>query len=495
MLELYCIQFCGGKLMPVNSFENYPMSWKPQKSKLEKPYYISIAASLEADILSGKLAENTKLPPQRELADFLDLNLSTVTRAYKLCELKGLLYAVTGRGTFVSPGTSAKNTFMEKEGDIIEMGMIKPFYESNYAIQSAARLVLAREESLRLFEYSSPLGTKRQISAANKWLRRIGVDTGEENVLLSAGAQNALSIILISLFKAGDKIAVDAFTYTNFKKLANFLHIQLIAVPSDGYGMSPDGLLAVCRNTEIKGVYLMPTCSNPTSIFMPQPRRTELAEILRQFNLLVIEDDIYSFLSVYCHTAPDAKPFFSLLPKQTVHICSISKSLCAGLRVAFLAFPDQYRDLLISGMLGINLKTVSLNSEIIAELIESGEAENIVRHKILSARKRNRIFRNIFPEGAFSPWNDFLPLPDSDNIERFFHWLQLPAHLASEELELLALQKGIHVLGSHHFAMQNENKSSYVRVSIASPDTEDDLRKGLLLLKNIFEERQMNFFV
>ena len=469
--------------MPVNSFEDYPMSWRPQKSRLEKPYYISIAASLEADILSGKLPADTKLPPQRELADFLDLNLSTITRAYKLCELKGLLYAVTGRGTFVSPGTSAKNTFMEKEGGIIEMGMIKPFYESNYAIQSTARLVLERDESIRLFEYSSPLGTKRQISAARKWLRRIGVNTGEENILLSAGAQNALSVILISLFKAGDKIAVDTFTYTNFKELANFLHIQLIAVPSDRDGMSPDGLMAACRNTGINGVYLMPTCSNPTSIFMPQPRRLELAEIIRQFHLLVIEDDIYSFLSAYGHTASDAKPFFSLLPEQAVHICSISKSLCAGLRVAFLAFPDRYRELLVSGMLGINLKTVSLNSEIIAELIESGEAENIVRQKILSARKRNQIFRTIFPSS------------ETDNIERFFHWLPLPAHLTSEELELLALQKGIHVLGSHRFAMQNENSSSYVRVSIASPDTEDDLRKGLLLLKNIFEEKQMNFFV
>ncbi len=439
--------------MLVNSFEDYPMSWKPQKSVLEKPYYISIAASLEADILSGKLPADTKLPPQRELADFLDLNLSTITRAYKLCELKGLLYAVTGRGTFVSPGTSAKNTFMEKEGGIIEMGMIKPFYESNHAIQSTTRLVLEREESIRLFEYSSPLRTKRQISVARKWLHRIGVN------------------------------AVDTFTYTNFKELANFLHIQLIAVPSDGDGMSPDGLLAACRNTGINGVYLMPTCSNPTSIFMPQPRRLELAEIIRQFHLLVIEDDIYSLLSAYGHTASDAKPFFSLLPEQAVHICSISKSLCAGLRVAFLAFPDRYRELLVSGMLGINLKTVSLNSEIIAELIESGEAENIVRQKILSARKRNQIFRTIFPSS------------ETDNIERFFHWLPLPAHLTSEELELLALQKGIHVLGSHRFAMQNENRSSYVRVSIASPDTEDDLRKGLLLLKNIFEEKQMNFFV
>lgn len=469
--------------MPVNSFEDYPMSWRPQKSGLEKPYYLSIAASLEADILSGKLPADTKLPPQRELADFLDLNLSTVTRAYKLCELKGLLYAVTGRGTFVSPGTSTQNPFLEKGGGVIEMGMIKPFYENNHAVRDAARLVLNREESIKLFEYSNPLGTKRQINAARKWLCRIGIDVGEENLLLSAGAQNALSVILISLFKAGDKIAVDNFTYTNFKGLANFLHIQLIAVPADGHGMSPNELSALCKNTEIKGIYLMPTCSNPTSIFMPQSRRLELAEIIKRYHLLVIEDDIYSFLSVHGPAAPGTKPFFSMAPEQTVHICSISKSLCAGLRVAFIAFPDQYRELLVSGMLAINLKTVSLNSEIIAELIESGDAENIVKQKILSARKRNQIFQTVFPSVQANP------------IERFFHWLQIPAHLTSEELELLALQKGIHVLGSHHFAMQNENKSSYIRVSIASPDTEDDLRKGLLILKNIFEEKQMNFFV
>lgn len=469
--------------MPVNSFENYPMSWKPQKARLEKPYYLSIAASLEADILSGNLPENTKLPPQRELADFLDLNLSTITRAYKLCELKGLLYAVTGRGTFVSPGTLAQHTFLEKEDSVIEMGMIRPFYENNHSIQNAARLILNREESIKLFEYSSPLGTKRQIKAGRKWLHRLGVDVGEENVLVSAGAQNALSVILISLFKAGDKIAVDSFTYTNFKGLANFLHIQLIAVPGDEHGMSPEGLLTLCRNTEIKGVYLMPTCSNPTSIFMPRSRRLELAEIIRKFHLLVIEDDIYSFLSAYGQTAPDTKSFFSLAPGQTIHICSISKSLCAGLRVAFIAFPDSFRELLVSGMLGINLKTVSLNSEIIAELIESGEAETIVKQKILCARKRNQIFKSFFP------------FPQTDSVERFFHWLPLPDHLTSENLELLALRQGIHVLGSHRFAMQNENKSSYVRVSVASPDTEDDLKKGLLRLKNIFEKKQLDFFV
>lgn len=56
--------------MPVNSFENYSMSWKPNKELLKRPFYSSIAALLEHDIVNGFLAPGTKLPPQRELADF-----------------------------------------------------------------------------------------------------------------------------------------------------------------------------------------------------------------------------------------------------------------------------------------------------------------------------------------------------------------------------------------------------------------------------------------
>ena len=222
-------------------------------------------------------------------------------------------------------------------------------------------------------------------------------------------------------------------------ELAHFLHIQLIAVPADESGMSPDALAQVCKNTEVKGIYLMPTCSNPTGIFMPPSRRLKLAEVIQRYGLLLIEDDIYSFLA-----PDDARSFFSLLPEQTIHICSISKSLCAGLWVAFLAFPDKYRERLVSGMLSINLKTVSLNGEIIAELIESGDAEKIVTRKKILARKRNQVFTSVFPENR------------PDNVERFFHWLELPKHLTSKELELPALQRGVRLLGSHRFAMRNE---------------------------------------
>ena len=87
--------------MPVNSFDNYHMAWKPELGDSSGPIYLSVAAMLERDILSGDLPRGVRLPPQRELADWLDIDLTTVTRAYNVCKEKNLIYGITGRGTFV----------------------------------------------------------------------------------------------------------------------------------------------------------------------------------------------------------------------------------------------------------------------------------------------------------------------------------------------------------------------------------------------------------
>ena len=55
--------------MPINSFDQYPLTWKPDKKDLKPPYYRSLAAHLEQQITSGLLKPGTQLPPQREIAD------------------------------------------------------------------------------------------------------------------------------------------------------------------------------------------------------------------------------------------------------------------------------------------------------------------------------------------------------------------------------------------------------------------------------------------
>jgi DNA-binding transcriptional regulator YhcF (GntR family) len=133
--------------MPVNSFSNYPMSWKPDRNALKRPIYLSLAMLLEHDITNGYLAPGTKLPPQRELADFLDVNFTTITRAYKLCEFKGLIYAITGSGTFVSPNAARSITISNDQvsSDCIDLAFVASFEQSNHIVADVAKKVMEKK--------------------------------------------------------------------------------------------------------------------------------------------------------------------------------------------------------------------------------------------------------------------------------------------------------------------------------------------------------------
>lgn len=459
--------------MPVNSFENFPMSWKPDRADLTKPLYLSIALLLERDIVSGKLLPHTKLPPQRELADFLDVNLSTITKSYKICELRGLLYATTGRGTFVSPSVNLPNVVVNHEEafNYIEMGVIKPFYQTNPLVSNAIQTVMNRPNAAAHLEYSHPLGTAYQKQAAQRWLKGFQLDVEIDNIAIASGAQNALAITLISLFEAGDKIATDQFTHPNFINLAKLLHIQLIPVEGDDDGMLPDALELICKTNSISGIYLMPNYSNPTCITIPVKRRKELVNTIRKHSLTLIEDDVYAF-----SLPQKLEPLTSAITDQSVYICSTSKSLCAGLRVAFFAFPTNFREKIINGIYNINLKTSSLNAEIIAELIFSGVAEKIVQAKIDLAKERKDIFSRYFPPS----------LTSTDNI-CFFQWLPLPEHINGKLFEEAAKFHGVNVFCSDRFTVGHTSHKSYIRLALSSPTDSPELEKALRMIKALLD--------
>lgn len=457
--------------MPVNSFEHYPMSWKPERIRLSAPLYRSLAWCLEEDIAAGILAPNTKLPPQRELADYLDINLSTVTRAFKLCELKGLLYASIGRGTFVSSSSHVSSTIIEEDpaGHYIEMGIIKPYYQFNGMVADIAKEVVSRSLSDKLFEYAYPLGTPSQKQTAINWLSRYDIKAEPDNLAVASGAQNALTVALLALFKPGDKIATDPYTYPNFKSLANLLRLQLIPVMIDDKGMMPDALDNLCKLSHMDGLYLMPSCTNPTGTIIDNERRRELAAVIRKHKLLLIEDDNYTFLSDSGLT-----PLFNLIPQQGVYISSISKSLCAGLRIAYLTYPEQLRTVMENSIFSVNVKTSSLNSEIAAELIRSGTADEILRKKQELQLERNNVYAGYFPASN-----------RSGNPLSLFRWLRLPEYWNGKEFELLAKRRGVQVYCSERFAVGNLEHYPAIRIALSSPADTEELRRGLSVLREL----------
>ncbi|QHQ63369.1 aminotransferase class I/II-fold pyridoxal phosphate-dependent enzyme [Anaerocolumna sedimenticola] len=459
--------------MPVNSFDDYPMTWRPNRAMLKFPIYISLAELLEQDILNHRIYPNTKLPPQRELADYLDVNLSTITRAFKLCETKGLIYATIGKGTFVSPNAALSNTYMREEGDFIELGSIQPYYQFNAIVTETARAILQRKQSEKLFEFGYTLGQSHHRQIAQKWLLNFQIDVLAENIILTSGTQNALLITLLSLFKAGDKIATDIFTYSNFISLARQLNIQLIPIASDRQGMLPDELEKQSRLLDIKGIYLMPSCTNPTGVAMPLERRKAISSVISKQEMLLIEDDTYGFIM-----DDKINPMMTLIPENTVYVHGLSKSLSAGLRIAYLVVPYHLQQIFIKTTNNINLKIPLLNAEIMSELIASGSACEIINKKCMLSEERNKLYSKYFKVNT------------SVNPYSFFHWLWLPAGVNGYNFEMQAETRGVRILCSDRFAVGNTSGISAIRVATCSPATIYELERGLQIIQKLIEENQ-----
>lgn len=451
--------------MAHNSFDNYFLSWKPDKKLLTRPLYLALANLLEADIASGKLAPGTQLPPQRELADYLGINFTTVTRAYTLCREKQLISGITGRGSFVNmiPGQSSK------EPEAIELGTVSGFAPPSQEITGAMQSVISKGYLDKLYSYSAPAGLLHQRAAGAQFMAQTGVVTDPEHTAIFSGAQSVISTALLALFKIGDRIAVDEYTYYNFIGAAKLAHIILEPVKGDRDGMIPQELEKLCSQRKISGIFLMPSCANPTTISLTEQRRKDIACIIKKHDLILIEDD-------HSYYASRGNPLFSYLPDNTVYICGSSMSLCSGLRITFAAFADKFQSSMLGTLQHLSIKTSSIDAELVTELINSGRAERILKNKKRMAEKANAIFDEIFPEYA-SPHLTCAP----------FRALPLCERLRKSDgntVEKLFLSHGVNVFHSSRFAVRNDTES-FLRLSLSSAKSLEELENGLKIVCDI----------
>ena len=458
--------------MPFNSFLNYPMSWKPERSRLKRPIYLSLAEMLEEDIAAGFLTPGTKLPPQRELADFLDINFTTVTRTYRLCELKGLIYAVTGSGTFVSPNASKSVTISAENlaASSIDLGFVGSFEQCNEMINDTIASIMKKRRFSELLDYEYPTGMPHHKAAAVNWLKNMGMHTDPDHLAIASGTLNAIALALFALFEPGNRIAVDTYAFVNFIELAKMHHLQLVPINGDQEGMLAEELEAQHRIKPIHGVFLSPSCCNPTTVMISERRKTALAEVIGRCGMILIEDDIHAFLSA--GIIEDYRgPISRFLPEQSVYISGTSKPLCSGLRVAYLVYGDRFRDPLLTALFNVNVKTSSLDAEIITELILSGKAGEITERKRALSREMNDLYFQFFPDrkGIGHPLS-------------FYRWLPVQDTRRGSEVERELLDAGIRVYHSDRFLSGPRKAENYLRVSLATVREKERLREALKIL-------------
>lgn len=464
--------------MPVNSFEEYPMSWRPNISNISAPLYIAIAEQLEQDIKDGKLLPGTKLPPQRELADFLDVNLSTITRAFKLCGQKGLIYASIGSGTFVSSDAATNKILLPTSHSphMIEMGSVLPDNYVNEDITRYMKKMMSDSNFNNLFQYGRLEGNVWQNEAALKLLEKVNFQT-DQPILLGAGGQNAIVATLAALFQAGDRIGTDPITYAGIKTAANMLGIQLVAIQQRDGEITREGLLYACKNEHIKGLYVIPDFHNPTTHTMSLETRRMIAEVARDTGLIIIEDAIYSFLK-----EQPLAPIASYAPEKVIYIASLSKTISPGLRLSYIVTPSALRKRIMETLYNINISISPMMLELATRLIHDGVAETILEKHKLYAKQQNALV------------NQYLGNYNILGGEAcIFRWLILPDKFTGVQFELLAAKAGVQVYAAERFAVGNAKPINAVRLAITAP--ENQLEQALIILKDLLESNGDYTFV
>lgn len=455
--------------MPVNSFETYPMSWKPAWSK-ERPMYQSLAKRLEDDIRSGALLPGTKLPPQRELADFLDINVSTVSQAFRICSDKGLLTSVTGSGTFVAYDAMT-NLSLAPDGTepLIELASMMPETIAVDGVVASLQAMLVEEKAPAFFQYGSGRAAWRRLAALDL-LRRAGA-VGKEGAVAANGGQNAIVASLLALCRPGDRLGVDPLVYSGLKQAARLLGVRLVPVAQEQGEMSADGIRYAVQNHQIKGLYIVPDFQNPTARVMSEQGRRTIAQAAEDEGLFIIEDGVARLM------AADPLPTIqSLAPERTFFILSLSKVLLPTLRMAYILCPPAYTDALQDIVQSLHLSQSELLAELTARLLVSGAAEALIAARREGAARRNAIAEEIL--------KGYTLLGSSECLSR---WLVLPEGLTGTQAEDEARRRGVAVYGDAHFAVGPESRQYGLRLAVTAPADDDELAEGLRRLKAVLD--------
>lgn len=456
--------------MPINQYDDGSLTWRPHKEQLKRPIYRSLIEQLEKDILAGQIPKNTRLPSQRELADFLDINFTTVGQAYRYGIDKGILYTNIGSGTYVSQNalryiTISNNNVAEY---VIDLGLVSSFEACNKYVLPHLQAVSQSKYVLNLLNYRDPLGSLKQRTAAQRWLAEQEIKIPIENIALVSGVQNGIAITLAAIFSPGDRIAIDRYTYANFIELANLFHLEVVPIDGDTEGMSPELLKVECKKKKIHGIFLMPACNNPTGLKMTERRRHQLAEVIEEEQLWILEDDIHAFITNY-DQEEILSPFQALLPEQTIYFAGMTKFLCSGLRIAYLVMPEAIRPQLEQSIFNINVKTSSFDAEVLTEVLNSPTAEKILQKKFAMTRDANRLF------------DDYFHLPRPSNPYPYYRNIPVRTEFSQLEIEQAFLNKGVRIFHSARFTTQQQDKP-FIRVALSST-TIGILDKGLQIIQ------------
>ncbi|MDR5901965.1 PLP-dependent aminotransferase family protein [Halomonas icarae] len=433
----------------------------------DTPLYEQLAEYLTTRIEKGALPPGTRLPPHRDIASQLEINITTVTRAIAELKTHALVESRPGRGTRVAAMEAPNIDFQTAPSncdDVIDLSVNRPALDLYTKTLSGSLATLADDPRYTdIQDYQQPVGPIWARTAYAQWWQTQGLSLDPARLTLIDGAQHGLSMILRSVTQPGEEILADSVTYQGINALCHTLGRTLIGVDGDAQGMSPEQLEAICQRHTPRVLFLVPCMHNPTTRTLSKERRQAIVEIARRHDLLLIEDDVYRPLQ---HSPPP--PLLDMAPERTFHVSGFSKCVAPGLRFGAIASPADYHHDLAAAMridcwssspLTALIATRLLESGDMARIIDAQHAELVARHTILLERL-----------GKQSLWSQ----PGATHA-----WLLLPEPWRGTDFVTASAEQGVRLLPASAFTLRKVAPPAAVRINLAAARSRDALAEAL----------------
>ncbi|ULT57404.1 PLP-dependent aminotransferase family protein [Neobacillus drentensis] len=459
-----------------------------------------IYQSIVDRIRSGLLEEGLTLPSVRNLSKQLEVSLVTVVKAYKQLEQDGFITSTQGKGTFVN--AKIKEEMGEKEAipsydwqlslqDYLprsqfaryhigtqkvhlSSSMIDPKLLPNRYFEHEVQRVLSENPEL-LSLYGDIQGDSQLRSKMSEYLKRTGVLSTPENILVTSGLQQGIDLIARTFVGPGDVVVMEAPTYPGAIDIFSGRGATILTVPIDKDGMRIDILQNVCEKHKPKIIFTIPTFHNPTGVVMTLKRRKQLLDIAQSIQCIIVEDDPCS--EIYFEKKPPV-PLKSMDQfGHVIYLRGLSKTIAPSCRIGILTASGSIFNRLLAAKANADLGSPLLTQKAILPLINS---KRMVDHtkKLRTALRIRRdlvleLLTNHAPEGV--SWL----IPEGGlNL-----WINLPSSIDSHYLLLEAKKRQITFLpGSACYPAGQEN--NHLRVSY-SYINEELLTHGITTLCNI----------
>jgi DNA-binding transcriptional MocR family regulator len=388
--------------------------WVPDIAGAAGPKYKAVTAAISAAVARGELRHGDRLPPQRDLAVRLGIDLTTVTKAYDLARQRGLIVARGRAGSFISEDVRTGEVATAAQSDIAMNSPPIPIESRLTDAMASALDTLARTDSLARLHYQRPGGAAADRESGAELLARTGLSSSVEQIVVTAGGQNGLHAIASTILKPGDRVACGRFVYPGFAAIARRMGVILVPLAE----MTADALEAAHAAAPLRALYVVPTNDNPTTATLAVKERQGIAAWAQEAGVQIIEDDAYGLL-------PDApiSAIASFAPEISWHVASMAKIVSPALRVGFVRAPGVAEAMQIASCQHESaVMAPPLNVAMVSLWLADGTFDTLVDAVRKEAIWRQKLAHTVLGDGRHAAhpqgYHLWLPLPDDSHPDR-----------------------------------------------------------------------------